>query len=174
MESEKNGEIKIEPLAKKDFLSLLEMEKEIYPEELVQGQAMVKDIENGNGLEYSMVSYGNGEKVGYLIAVENISATGEPTIYLEDIAVLPKAQRRGIAWEMLRELIFKLQTKAKKENRPIFWEMHLRETSQKLFEKHREELKKMGVEIVEEILMPGYYRNGESSLHRIYRVSRDS
>jgi len=162
--------ITINPLSKKDFSSLLVIEEKIYPKLLVQGKAILQDIESGRGLEYSFVAFVGKKNIGYLVAVEEKSKEGGQIVYLEDIAVLPEAQGHGVAWEMLKKLIRKLQAKAKRDNEPILWEMHLREASRNLFEKHKKELEEIGVEGIKEIILPRYYKNGEDASYRLYKV----
>ena len=168
--------LEINLLTQDDFINLLKMEETIYPEDFIQGQTLLEEIKGGNGLEYSMVISGipEGETVvkpiGYLVAVEDRTDEGDPTIYLEDIAVLPEARGQGAAWIMIKELIFKLQTKAKKENKPVLWDMHLREASQRLLEKHKDDLIIMGVQVIEEAFVSDYYE-GEDAVYKVYEVS---
>lgn len=173
----KFNETEIDSLYQKDFVGLIKMEGKIYPEDLIQGQTLLQEIEDGNGLEYSTVVSGvpAGKKskkpIGYLVAVEDETDEGNPTVYLEDIAVLPEAQSQGIGWRMVKELVKKLQAKAKKDNKPVLWDMHLRESSQGLLDKHKEELEKMGVKIVEEAFISDHYDEGEDALYRVCEVA---
>ncbi len=152
----------IKSLSEKDFLEILEMEKRIYPKALRQGQALLEDIKKGNGLEYSIIIPG----IAYLIAVDK----EDSTVYLEDIAVMPEAQRQGIGWKMAQKLIKKMQNKAKKQGKPALLSMHLREASQKLFKKHEEDLAKMDAKIIKEEFLQAYYKNGENAIYRIYKI----
>jgi len=149
-------------LTEKDFSEILEMEKIIYLEALRQGQALLEDIKKGNGLEYSVIIPG----IAYLVAVDK----EDSTVYLEDIAVMPEAQRQGIGWKMAKNLIKKLQNKAEGEGKSVLLSMHLREASQKLFEKHKADLEKMGAKIIKEEFLPAYYKNGENAIYRIYKI----
>ena len=153
----------IKSLSEKDFPEILEMEEKIYPKALRQGQALLEDIKKGNGLEYSIIIPG----IAYLIAVDK----EDSTVYLEDIAVMPEAQRQGIGWKMAQKFIKKLKSKAEKEGEPVLLSMHLREASQKLFEKHKEDLEKMGAETIKEEFLSAYYKNGENAIYRIYKIS---
>ena len=140
------------------------------------GQAIIEDIKKGNGLEYSLIASGKrlGKKeikpLGYIVAVEDETDEGDPCIYLEDIALLPEAQGQKIGWEMMKNLIAKLKEKAKKENKPILLDMHLRESSQRFFERYHNELEQMGLKLIEEALVLDYYDEGEDSLYKVYQI----
>ena len=172
----------IKNLSEKDFNKIKALEKKIYAKEdpdLILGQAMIEDIKSSNGLEYSIIVSGKRPKnktpeaIGYLIAVEDETDEGDPSIYLEDIALLSESQGQQIGWEMLKSLIAKLKEKAKKENKPILLDMHLRETSQKFFERHHNELERMGVKLLEEALVSDYYDDNEDALYKIYQIKKN-
>ncbi len=61
--------------------------------------------------------------------------------------------------------------KGKMENQPILLDMHLRETSQRFFERYQNELEQMGVKMLEEALVPDYYDEGEDSLYKVYQIT---
>ena len=164
---------KIVSLTEKDFPEILEMEKKIYPKLLVQGQALLDDIKKGNGLEYSIVVLNEKmEKIAYLISINGQAQKEEPCVYLEDIAVMPDFQRKGVGWMLIKKIVRKLQAKAKKEGKAVLWSMNLRKTSQNLFEKHREDLKKMGVISIKEELLTNYYKNNESGLYKVFVIEK--
>ncbi len=169
--------LSIDKLSKNDFTKLKQLERKIYQDaDLILGQAMIEDIKQRNGLEYSVIV--NGQKsggvdkdiVGYLAAVEDETDEGDPCIYLEDIAVIPEAQRQEIGWKMLQELIGKLKEKSQKENKPVLLDMHLREDSQRFMEKYSEQLEQMGVKLLEGALIPDYYDENEDALYKVYEV----
>ncbi|HEY4519175.1 MAG TPA: GNAT family N-acetyltransferase [Candidatus Paceibacterota bacterium] len=102
---------------------------------------MIEDIKEGNGLAYSIIITGKepGSKaeeiIGYIIAVEDETDEGDACVYLEDIAVAPEAQGQGVGWEMLKNFIDKLKEKARRDNKPVLLDMHLRENSQRFMER---------------------------------------
>lgn len=170
----------VKNISEKDFAKIKQLERKIYAgTDLVLGQTMIEDIEQNNGLAYSIILEGirSGKKskeiIGYLAAVEDETDEGDPSIYLEDIAVLPEAQGQQVGWNMLKNLIAKLKEKAGKENKPILLDMHLRETSQRFFERYQSELEQMGVKMIEEALAPDYYDEGEDALYKVYQVKSD-
>ena len=75
------------------------------------------------------------EIIGYIIAVEDETDEGDACVYLEDIAVAPEAQGQGVGWEMLKNFIDKLKEKARRDNKPVLLDMHLRENSQRFMER---------------------------------------
>lgn len=170
----------IESLTEKDFAKIKQLERKIYAgTDLISGQAMIENIKQSNGLEYSVVISGkkdgksNEEIIGYIAATEGETDEGDASIYLEDIAVVPEAQGQGIGWEMLKGFIEKLKIKAQKENKPVLLDMHLRENSQRFMERHRNDLEQMGVKLLEEALVADYYNEGEDALYRVYKISTD-
>jgi len=170
--------VSIKNLSEKDFNKIKQLEEEIYSDiDLVSGQAMINDINSGNGLEYSILVYGRRprekrpETIGYLVAIEDETDEGDPSIYLEDIALLPEAQGQRIGWEMFKNLIGRLKEKVKQENKPVLLDMHLREATQRFFERHQNELEQMGVKLIEEALVPDYYDDGDDALYRVYQVN---
>lgn len=183
-------DIAIGDLAEKDFAKIKQLEQKIYAgTDLISGQAMIEDIKNENGLEYSIITTGkrtgkpadakamagkqSEEIIGYIAAVEDETDEGDSCIYLEDIAVIPEAQGQGVGWEMLKGFIEKLKIKAQKENKPVLLDMHLRENSQRFMERHRAELEQMGVKLIEEALTPNYYDEDEDALYQVYQISED-
>jgi len=176
------ADLNIRNLAEKDFSTIKQLERKIYAgTDLISGQAMIEDIKGGNGLEYSVVIVGKarGEKseeiIGYIAAVEDEMNDGDACVYLEDIAITPEAQGQGIGWEMLKNFISKLKEKARRDNKPVLLDMHLRENSQRFMERHRANLEQMGVRLIEneEALVPNYYDEGEDALYQVYEVKPD-
>jgi len=110
------------------------------------------------------------EIVGYIVAVEDETDEGDKSIYLEDIAVLPEAQRQGVGWETMKEFVGKLKAKAAKDRQPVLLDMHLRETSQSFMASHRADLENLGVKLIEEALVPNYYDEGEDALYQVYQI----
>jgi len=115
-------DVHLKQISKEDFNALKRIERVIYNDEnLILGQAMVEDIKRGNGLQYSSIIRGKRkgsdkfEVMGYIVAVEDETDEGDPSIYLEDIAVVAEAQGQGIGWKMMSELIDKLKKKAEKD-----------------------------------------------------------
>jgi ribosomal protein S18 acetylase RimI-like enzyme/type III secretion system FlhB-like substrate exporter len=170
----KNLEIK--ELSEKDFERIISLEKQVYEEEIVRGREMINEMKEKNGLKYSVVLYGQRlrkkekELLGYLIAYEDKTDEGKDCIYLDDIVVAPDVQGLGLGWQMLEKVISRLKEEASRLGKPILFDMHLRETSQTLFEKHKEDLEKMGVSLVESVLVPDYYDEGEDALYCVYEV----
>ena len=174
--------IEIKNLEEKDLTAIKNLEKIIYAKEdpdLIMEQAMIEDIKKGNGLEYSLIASEKRpgkkeiEPLGYIVAVEDETDEGDPCIYLEDIALLPEAQGQQIGWELMKNLINKLKEKAKKENKPILLDMHLRENSQRFFERYHNELEQMNVKLIEEALVPDYYDENEDALYKVYQIKVD-
>lgn len=169
--------LSISNLSENDFAKIKQLERKIYQgTDLILGQAMIEDIKQGNGFEYSIIIDGqksavaNKEAVGYLAAVEDETDEGDHCVYLEDIAVIPEAQGQEIGWRMLQNLIGKLKEKAQKENKPVLLDMHLREGSQRFMEKYGQQLEQMGVKLLEEALVPDYYDESEDALYKVYEV----
>lgn len=170
-------DIKIEPVSDKNLAKILQAERKIYASTgLISGQTMVEDMKRGNGFEYSVAMQGvrpgkkQAEIVAYIVAVEDETDEGDKSIYLEDIAVLPEAQRQGIGWEAMKEFIAKLKAKAAKDGQPVLLDMHLRETSQTFMANHHADLEGLGVKLIEEALVPDYYDEGEDSLYQVYEI----
>lgn len=169
--------LNISNLSEDDFAKIKQLERKIYQgTDLILGQAMIEDIKQGNGFEYSIIVDGqksagvNKEAIGYLAAVEDETEEGDPCVYLEDIAVVPEAQGQEIGWKMFQDLIGKLKEKARKENKPVLLDMHLREGSQRFMEKYGQQLEQMGVKLLEEAFIPDYYDEGEDALYKVYEI----
>lgn len=167
-------------LSENDFETIKRLERKVYRgTDLIQGQAMIEDIKSGKGLDYSTILYGKNSKtgkveaVGYIVAVEDETDEGDKSVYLEDIAVLPEAQRQGLGWKILKELAEKLKAKSAKEGKPVLFDMHLKEDSQRLLDRHRRDLEEMGVKLIEEALVADYYDEGEDALYQVYEVKND-
>lgn len=171
---------KFEPLIAEYLPEILKLEEKIYKDDdLNQGKSLKEDIKKGKGFDYSVVLTGEkkeGEKeiIGYIIGVESETKTetdkGKPSIYLEDITIAPEAQGQGLGWEIMRKMIEKIKEKAISEKKIILLDMHLRDSSQGLMEKHREDLKRLGLKLVKESLFPDYYSDGDDSLYQVYEV----
>lgn len=173
-------DVDIKNISKSDLGKIEQLEKKIYEGTgLAMGRAMIEDILNGNGLEYSIIAFGKrpgdkkAEVIGYIAAVENETDEDNPCVYLEDIALLPEARGQKIGWNMLKNLIAKLKEKAEKKNEPVLLDMHLRENSQRFFERHQNELEHMGVTSIEEALVPNYYGEGKDALYKVYQIKAD-
>ena len=63
-----------------------------------------------------------------------------------------------------------MKEKAKKDKRSVLFDMHLKPGSQRLFEKHKEDMEKMDVKLVESALVMDYYDDGEDALYCVYEV----
>ena len=155
---------------------MIDLERKVYEEELVRGQEMIDEMKERNGLKYSVVLYGQRpekketELLGYLVAYEDKTDEGEDCVYLDDIAVAKDLQGFGLGWQILEKAISRLKEEARRRGKPILFDMHLRKASQALFEKHKEDLERMGVTLLESALVPDYYDNGEDSLYCVYEV----
>ena len=167
-------------MSENDFEIIKRMERKVYRNtDLIQGQAMIEDIKNGRGLDYSAILYGKNlktgknESVGYIVAVEGETDEGDNSIYMDDIAVLPEAQGQGLGWNLFKAFIEKLKTKALKENKPIPLDMHLRENSQRFMERHKRDLEDTGVKLIEEALVADYYDEGDDALYQVYEIKND-
>ncbi|MEK7538531.1 MAG: GNAT family N-acetyltransferase, partial [Patescibacteria group bacterium] len=171
-------EIITKDLSENDFGTVRRLEREIYAgTDLIAGQALTEDIKSRNGLDYSIIISGKRsgvekeEIIGYIVAVDGETDEGDACVYLEDIAVTPDAQGQKIGWEILKKLIEKLKEKARKENKPVLLDMHLRENSQRFMEKHRDDMDQMGVKMIEEALVPDYYDEGVDALYSVYQIA---
>ena len=156
-----------------------DLESRVYASdaELIQGQELVQDIKDGNGLEYSVAIWGvapgnsKQEMIAYAVAVEDKTDEGDKSVYLEDIAVVPEAQRQGVGWKLIQQMVQRLKEKASSEGKPLLFDMHLRPNSLSMLDTHREELTGMGVISIEEALVPDYYDEDEDAVYRVYEVS---
>ncbi|MDO8668382.1 MAG: GNAT family N-acetyltransferase [bacterium] len=173
------NEVNTQALLEDDFSSMRDLERRIYANdvELIQGQELVQDIKDGNGLEYSVAIWGvapgstKKEMIAYAVAVEDETDEGDKSVYLEDIAVVPEAQRQGIGWKLIQAMIGRLQEKASSESKPVLFDMHLRPNSLSMFDAHREEFVEMGITQIEDVLVPDYYGDGDDAVYRVYEVS---
>jgi len=170
--------LKLESITDKNLAEILQAERKIYSGTgLISGQAMVEDIKKGNGFKYSLAMAGirpgkkQAEIVAYIVAIEDETDEGDPSVYLEDIAVIPGAQKQGIGWELLKTLVDNLKKKAAQDGKPVLLDMHLREGSRALLQKHQDDLKNLGAALIEEVLVSDYYDNGEDSLYQVYAVT---
>jgi len=173
------GKLKTAELTEKDFQGLVKLERKIYQEEdedLIQGQSLIQDIKDGKGLEHSVILRGRRlgkktlEMLGYIVGVEDKTNEDEPCVYLEDIAVSPEAQGQGIGWNMMEAFVQKLKEKAHEQKKPVLLDMHLRQNSQRFMEKHKEDLEKLGVKLLEEAIENDYYDEGDDALYQLYEV----
>ncbi len=164
------------------LITLSALEKKVYIREdanLIRGQALINDIHNQNGLEYSVTMWGKAKQtdklkmIGYIVATEDETDEGDTSIYMDDIAVSPEAQKQGVGWKLLEELIKKLKSKAKDENKPVLLDMHLRPNSQSFMEKHKDKLNALGVKLIEEALVADYFDEGEDALYQVYEVNAE-
>ena len=173
------SEVNTQELAENDFPFVRDLEQRVYADdaELIRGQAMVRDIKEGNGLEYSVAIWGvapnntKQEMIAYALALEDETDEGDPSVYLEDIAVAPEAQRQGIGWKLIQAMIGRLQAKASSDGKPVLFDMHLRPNSLAMLDTRREALEKMGVRSIEEALVSDYYDEGADAVYRVYEVS---
>lgn len=161
------------PLSEENFNDILILEEE--NDDLSQGKRLIDDIEKGNGLDYSFVLSGKNDKgkeelLGYVVGVEDKTDGGKPCIYLEDIAVSSKVQGRGLGWMMMKKLIEKLKNKAEKNAKPLLFNMHLRQSSKKFMDKHKEDLEGQDFRIVDEMVVQEYYSKNENALYRVYEI----
>lgn len=168
--------VEVKNLTPDDFGVIKEIESRVYGElGLVRGDAMVEDIKNKKGMEYSFVAWGREEGkeqariVGYLMAYEE-KIDGQDGIYVEDTALVPEAQRQGIGWKLNERLMRKVKEKAKREHKSILVAMHLRESSRRFLEHYKDELRKLGLEPVREEWMKDYYSIGDDALYRVFRI----
>ncbi len=164
-------------LTENDYAAILDLEREIYEETgLTRGQAMIEDLEKGNGLDYSAILRGKrpekieSELLGYLVAYEDQTDDGDPCVYLDDIALAPDCQGQDLGWKLLENALLNMKEKAKKDKRSVLFDMHLKPGSQRLFEKHKEDMEKMDVKLVESALVMDYYDDGEDALYCVYEV----
>lgn len=178
VEKVKFGKVAFRGISQKDFDRIINLEKKIYEDTgLALGRAMTEDIEKRNGEDYSELIKANrhgkdkAELVGYLVALEDETEEGDPCVYLEDIAVLPEAQRQEVGWRAFKRLVVKLKVKAEKDGKPVLLDMHLRENSQAFFDKYKEQLEELGIKLIEEVLVPDYYDQGQDSLYRVYKIN---
>ena len=165
---------KIRNVEEKDLPFLKEMERKIYGNEdaaLIQGEAMIKDIKKANGLKYSMFLIKNllskEEKiVGYIVAVEDKTDYGDFCVYLEDIAIVPDFQGKGLGLILMQEFVSRI-----KKRGILFFDVTLRMNSKKFLDKHEGKLKDSGVELLEEFFLPDYYNKGEDGFYRLYKIN---
>lgn len=53
----------------------------------------------------------------------------------------------------------------------VLFDMHLRPNSLAMLDGHRDELARMGVVQIEDVLVPNYYDEGEDAVYRVYEIS---
>ncbi|MFA6535806.1 MAG: GNAT family N-acetyltransferase [Candidatus Paceibacterota bacterium] len=173
------GEVSTLPLTENDFRLMRDLEGKVYADdsELIQGLELVRDIKDGNGLEYSLATWGvqeggtKQEMIAYAVAVEGETDEGDKSVYLEDIAVAPEARRRGIGQKLIQELLGKLKVKAARDSKPVLFDMHLRSNSLALLDGQQAQLGGMGVVLLEDVLVPDFYDEGEDAVYRVYEVA---
>ncbi|KKW11387.1 MAG: hypothetical protein UY50_C0014G0006 [Parcubacteria group bacterium GW2011_GWA2_49_9] len=173
------SDVNVQALTEDDFSSIRELERRVYASdtELIQGQGLIQDIKDGSGLEYSVATWGMApgstklEMIAYAVAVEDETDEGDKSVYLEDIAVAPEAQRQGVGWKLIEAMVGRLQERASGEGKPVLFDMHLRPSSLAMLDTRREALERMGVQSIEEALVPDYYDEGEDAVYRVYEVS---
>ncbi|MFH1233793.1 MAG: GNAT family N-acetyltransferase, partial [Patescibacteria group bacterium] len=170
-------DIQTRNLTEDDFEKIKQLERKIYADtNLITGQAMIEKIKRNNGLKYSIIVSGeqpdekSKEAIGYIVAIEDETDEGDRSVYLEDIAIIPEAQKQGIGWEMMKNLIAKLKEETQKKNKPVLLDMHLRENSQRFMEKYHAELEASGAKLIEKALVPNFYDEGEDALYKVYEV----
>lgn len=151
---------------------MLAIEKNAYKKNDLQGPSLITHIRKKNGLKYSYVAVGpKNTVVGYSVAIDDKMDDGRRCVYLDDIALLPQVQRRGIGWKLVEALVSKLHATAKKTKHSILFDMHLRPTSQRFMDKNAAKLAKLGTTVCEEEQYPGYYGTNQDALYRVYRVN---
>ena len=173
------NEITTNPLTESDLRPMRALERKVYAKnfELIQGLELVRDIRANRGLDYSVATFGvpqgatRQEMLAYAVAVDGETDEGDKSIYLEDIAVAPEAQRQGIGQKLIQELIGRLKSKATSDGKPVLFDMHLRPNSLALFDKQREQFAQAGVALLEDVLVPDYYNEGEDAVYRVYEVA---
>ena len=173
------SEVATYPLTEADFRLMRDLERKVYANdaELIQGLELVRDIKEGKGLEYSVATFGvpqgmtKQEMIAYAVAIEDETDEGDKSVYLEDIAVAPEAQRQGIGQKLIQELVERLKAKAGSDGEPVLFDMHLRPNSLALLDRQREQLAGRGVALLEDVLVPDYYDEGEDAVYRVYEVS---
>jgi ribosomal protein S18 acetylase RimI-like enzyme len=166
-------------LTEEDLEDILKLEEMAYANDyLSQGEELKEDIESGKGFDYSVVltgekKAGKKEIIGYAVGIEDKTDEGKPTVYLEDIVISTEAQGQGFGWEIIEKMIEILKEKSAKENKTILFDMHLRESSQRLMEKHKEGLERLGLKLIDEALVLDYYDEGEDALYQVYEIRRE-
>jgi len=175
MKKTKFYNLKVDKLIEDNFPEIVAIERKIYLNEdpdIIQGESLIEDIKKREGLEYSVVLYGEreyGKKrevIGYIVAINENMDKNKLSICLEDFAIIPEAQRQGLGWKIMEEFIKNLKGKHK----PDFLYMHLRENSKAFMNKHQESLKEMGVELIEETTIADYYGIGKDTLCQLYEL----
>jgi len=163
--------------ADKDAPTIIAIERRAYPPDLVRGKEMIDEALERNGSDYSVIVH-TTEKVeagkkknkeivaGYALAYDENNDNGEPCVYLEDIAVDPRYQGHGLGWKLVEQLVTRVRVKAQAKNEPIILSMHLRPDSQRLFERHAQDLVALRAEPVKTALEPDYYDEGEDALYQ--------
>ena len=163
-------------VAPADFDAILALEREVYPEDLVSGRAMINELELHNGLAYSSALYGKVDRetddrlLGYALAYEDATDEGEASVYLEDIAIVPDVQGQGVGWRLVEDIVKRIKS-AQAQGGPKYFDMHLRPNSARMFESHRADLEQLGVRIAESVLVPNYYDEGEDAVYQVYEVA---
>jgi ribosomal protein S18 acetylase RimI-like enzyme len=168
--------IAVRPMTRQDYKSILAIEKKVYRKNDLQGPSLITHIRQKNGLEYSRVATVKQAKtelseiIGYLVVIDDKMDDGRRCVYLDDIAVVPSAQCRGIGWKLLESLVKYLGVKSKKLHRPVLLDMHLRPSSLNFMDKYHHDLVKLGATILEDESYPDYYEPGSDAWYRVYRV----
>lgn len=165
-------------IVESDLRDILVMEDRVYGADgLVRGQEMTDEMMETNGLKYSVLLKGvpegkqDPELLAYLVAHEDETYEGKPSVYLEDIAVGPEYQGSGLGWKLVEASLVSLKEEAQRQGKPILWDMHLRPASQRLFERHEQDLSNQGIYLKESDLVPEYYGEHEDALYQIYEVT---
>ncbi len=159
-----------------------ELEREIYPDSLVQPvddwrdelQYEATKFDGGNA-SFLIMEHGSGEPipVGYAIAYianAEIDTNYSPFLYVRDLAIRPEKQNLGFGRLAMQQLIEFAQSR---QNMPI--EFYAREsTSYQAIKKASIELLKLGYKIVSEELDEDHVDSGENFyLLRLERVKEE-
>ncbi|MBU1922303.1 GNAT family N-acetyltransferase [Patescibacteria group bacterium] len=165
-------------LLPQDFDWVTDLESQVYEEELARGAEMIDELKNKEGLKYSVALWGkrgkdkNESPFGYTVAYEDETDEGESCVYLDDIAVTPELRGKGLGWQLLKETIFRIKEEAARRGKPVYFDMHLRPDSRALIERHEQDIKNLGMEVVESALVPDYYDAGEDALYQVFEVRK--
>jgi ribosomal protein S18 acetylase RimI-like enzyme len=156
------------------------IEAAAYPRHLRWGRDVIlhtcsEDV--GGLMQFSFTVTGKAPRgkekvIGYLLCEASETDEQEPCLYISDIAVHPSAQGQGIGWGLFKTFVQSVAKATEGFEVPILIDLHMREGTIGLLEKHADDLAELGLIPREDVTVAGYYGEGQDAVYRVYRLER--